>query len=387
MKISGYILAEWQKADTAGINSMAGGNFPAVSDNRFMVREARIKFLYGTDLNQFVMQFDVTEKGMSTKDMYLKMTDPYINWFSILAGIMNRPFGWEIAYSSADRESPERARFTQTLFPQERDEGAELSINPKSPAINFLHLDAGVYNGDGINPGLDSRKDIIGHLWMKKNFMHENFSFGAGVSMYEGYVFQGTKYIYKMGDLASGVKGFVVDSNKLNLNNYTKRQYLGFDAQVSVITPAGLTTLRGEYVTGTQPGSSSTSTSPTTTLPNYDTYIRKFSAMYIYFVQNILQTKHQIVVKYDVYDPNTDIAGTDINATVNKVKTKLTTTDIKYSTIGLGWIYHLNNNLKFMVYYDIVTNEKTGITGSTSLKNFTKDIPDNVWTVRLEYKF
>jgi len=387
LKISGYILAEWQKADTAGIGSFAGGNFPANSNNRYMVREARIKFLYGTDLNQFVMQFDVSEKGLSTKDMYFKMTDPIINWFSLYAGIMNRPFGWEIAYSSANRESPERARFTQTLFPGERDLGAQLSINPnKNSPLNFIHLDAGLFNGNGINPETDNKKDFIGHLWISKTNRNENISYGLGVSLYNGYVFQGTKYVYKMGDVATGVKGFVVDSTSTNKTKFATRQYIGFDGQFSIVSPIGLSVLRGEYVFGTQPGSNATSTSPTVAI-NYDTYIRKFNAFYVYFVQNIAQTKHQIVIKYDVYDPNTDIAGTGINGTINGKKTKLGTTDIKYSTLGLGYLYHFNNNIKFELYYDLVSNEVTGIKGTTALNNYTKDLADNVLTLRLTYKF
>ena len=127
------------------------------------------------------------------------------------------------------------------------------------------------------------------------------------------------------------------------------------------------------------------STSPTL-IPTGDTYIRNFNAFYVYFVQNILKSKHQIVVKYDVYDPNTDISGTDIATKVNGTTTKLSSVDVKYTTIGLGYIYHFNNNLKFTFYYDIVTNESTSISG-TGFKNFTKDQKDNVFTIRMQYKF
>ena len=35
LKISGYIQTQYQKADTAGIASMAGGNFASGIDNRY----------------------------------------------------------------------------------------------------------------------------------------------------------------------------------------------------------------------------------------------------------------------------------------------------------------------------------------------------------------
>lgn len=389
LKISGYIQAQWQMTDTAGgPAAFAGGNFPAASDNRFKLRRGRIKFLYGDDFNQFVMQFDVTEGGFATKDIYLKLTDPFVKSFSIYGGVFNRPFGYEIAYSSKDRESPERARFTQTLFPGERDLGAQLTFNPpKTSRFNYIHLDMGLFTGNGVNAEFDSKKDFISHLWMSRNTKSEKIKYGLGVSFYQGGILQGNKYIYTMGDVAAGVKGFVIDSATTNKNSFANRQYIGFDGQFSIETPAGISTLRGEYVFGTQPGSTTTSTSPTNTVPNYDTYIRQFNAFYVYFVQNILQSKHQVVVKYDVYDPNTEISGTDINGTINGTKTRLTATDIKYSTIGLGYIYRFNNNLKITAYYDLVSNEKTGIMGTTGINNFNKDIKDNVLTIRIQYKF
>ena len=389
LKITGYVQFQWQKGDTiGGAAGFAGGNFPAATDNRFKLRRGRIKFLYGDDFNQFVMQFDVTEGGFATKDMYAKLTDPFVHAFSLTGGIFNRPFGYEIAYSSSNRESPERARFTQTLFPQERDMGAQFTFNPpKTSRFNFIHVDLGLFTGNGINAEFDTKKDFIGHLWVSKATTSEKIKFGVGVSFYNGGVYQGTIYVYKMGDVATGVIGFVVDSTSTNKTGFATRQYIGFDGQFSIETPVGLTTLRGEYVFGTQPGSNATTTSPTAAIPNYDTYIRKFNGYYVYFVQNIMQTKHQIVVKYDVYDPNTDIAATDINGTVNSKKTKLGTPDIKYATLGLGYIYHFNTNIKLELYYDLVSNEKTGIKGTTGLNDYTKDIKDNVLTLRLQYKF
>ena len=60
--------------------------------------------------------------------------------------------------------------------------------------------------------------------------------------------------------------------------------------------------------------------------------------------------------------------------------------DVAYSTLGLGYMYRMNNNVRLMVYYDMVSNEKVP-TYSASLKGFTKDLADNLVTVRLQYKF
>jgi hypothetical protein len=89
-------------------------------------------------------------------------------------------------------------------------------------------------------------------------------------------------------------------------------------------------------------------------------------------------------VKYDEFDPNSDVKGNDIGT----ARKNLTATDIKYTTFGIGWIYHWDANVKFTFYYDMVTNETVNLaTSSAPLIPFKEDIKDNVFTVRMQYKF
>ena len=140
--------------------------------------------------------------------------------------------------------------------------------------------------------------------------------------------------------------------------------------------PFGITTVRGEYIMGQQPGTSSTSTSPAAQ-PTSDCYIRNFNGAYFYFLQNIMQTKHQLVFKYDWYDPNVKIAGKEIG----KAGTNTKIGDIRFDTYGFGITYRMNTYVKLMTYYDLVRNEETLIAG------YAKDIKDNVVTVRMQFRF
>lgn len=72
-----------------------------------------------------------------------------------------------------------------------------------------------------------------------------------------------------------------------------------------------------------------------------------------------MDTKHSIVLKYDWYDPNTKVAGTKIGIAASKAGKA----DIAYSTLGLGYMYRMNNNIRLTAYYDLVTNEKTSVKG------------------------
>ena len=392
LKITGYIQSQFQKADTAGIESFAGGNFPAGIDNRFAVRRGRLKFTYDYAFSQYVLQVEVTEKGVVIKDAYVSFTDPWLNCFAVTAGVMDRPFGYEISYSSSSRESPERTRMYQTLFPGERDLGAKFTFQPpKTSRFNFIKLDAGLYNGIGPNAvDFDGFKDFIGHLMINKTTKSEKIKVGLGISYYNGGWKQGTKYVYNMSDVAlsagGNVMAFAVDSTSHKVGDKLRREYYGADAQVSFDFPFGLTTLRGEYITGTQPGVATSSSSPSTQ-PG-DAYLRNFNGGYFYWIQNILQSKFQTVVKYDFYDPNTDVAGDNIGVKTSGKNKATGAADIKYSTLGLGLVYKWNSQVKITAYYDKVTNETTtAIKNASTLKDLSTNRLDNVFTLRVQYKF
>jgi len=406
LKISGYIQTQFQKADTAGIASFAGGDFTSGIDNRIAVRRGRVKFLYDNENAQAVVQFDITEKGLGIKDVYLTILEPWLNTVSVTGGVFDRPFGYEISYSSSTRETPERSRIFQTLFPGERDLGGRLSIQaPKTSNWNFLRLDLGLINGNGTNVETDKYKDFVGHLSATKTSADEKFKWGLGASFYKGGFAYTTTDLYTMKTTGAD-KSFIKETVKKG--DRSLRQYLGLDAQLSCDWALGITQFRGEYLMGTQAGTSSSSSSltaanlsavSTATLTGStagavtssnvgkDVYSRPFAGYYAYLIQNILQTPLQAVVKYDVYDPNTYISGNEIASAVTVGK-KTGSADVKYSTLGVGLNYRWSSNVKFMAYYDFVSNETTSnIVDASTLKDLSKDRNDNVFTFRVQYKF
>ena len=380
LRISGYIQPQFQIADSMGIASFAAGNFDTHTDKRFRIRRGRVKATYETQHSIFVYQIDMTERGFTITDLYARFTEPWLETVSLTAGMMNRPFGYEIGYSSSLRETPERGRMSQILFNGERDLGAMITLQaPKTNNWHFLKLEAGMYNGTGgpaagVNASdYDYQKDFISHLSANRTSKSEKVSYGLGASYYTGGFRQGSKNWYRM----DGDTAFKSFSDTSNYEHIAPRQYYGADAQLNMELPFGLTTLRAEYIFGRQSGTSSSTTSPILQ-PTGDCYTRNFNGAYFYYVQNIFQTKHQFVVKYDWYDPNTIVSGDAIGKSGSKVGSA----DVKYTTIGLGWNYRWDTNVKLSAYYDIVTNETT-----KNLTGYTQDKKDNVLTLRLQYRF
>lgn len=373
IKISGYIQSEYQYGQQDASLSVGGANEnPNRPFNRIGIRRGRIKFAFQEGITKAVFQLNITDKGVSVKDAYMDVVAPWNKNTFARAGAFNLPFGYEVLYSSSQRESPERAMIIQKLFPDMRDLGAMLTYQPnENSTLNFMTFQLGLFSGNGVYKDLDNHKDLAGHI-MANSLSYGIFSIGLGVSYYNGGVYQGTENIYKMKDHA-----FVLDQNANNKGKYAKREYFGFDVEVVAKNSFGNTKLTTEYIWGTQPGTSSSSKSFVgSTLNVTDTYIRNFRGGYAMLVQNIAQSPFATVAKYDWYDPNTKVSKNEIGLN-NTGKA-----DISYTTLGLGMLWNINKQLRLQTYYEWVMNEK-----SENLKGYTHHRKENVLTCRLQYKF
>ncbi|MDR0232207.1 MAG: hypothetical protein LBI82_08830, partial [Dysgonamonadaceae bacterium] len=194
-------------------------------------------------------------------------------------------------------------------------------------------------------------------------------------------------------------KRFVSEISNTNTGKFAKRQYIGFDAQFSMTTSAGLTQLRGEYIVGEHPGNSSGAYNfRLTGLQSGPVFMRKIRGGYVILVQDFGQSPFSAVLKYDWYNPNTDISGNDIalQELVTGAADKGTNKgDIAMSNFGVGLLWQINAALKLTAYYDFVHNETTqNITDRkddkgriTAYDGYEGNRKDNVFTLRLQYRF
>lgn len=95
------------------------------------------------------------------------------------------------------------------------------------------------------------------------------------------------------------------------------------------------------------------------------------------FLQNIGSSKYELMVKYDWYDPNRKASGLDVGANGSN----FTSADVRFDTWGFGATRYITDRVKFLVYYDMVKNEKTSIAG------YEGDLDDNIFTARFHFRF
>lgn len=391
LKITGYLQPELQIGEQSALLDVGAPN--AIDDqgatfNRVGLRRGRIKFVYDDGrLGAATLQFNVIDKPgikgaqVQFKDLYFKLKAPW-NMSSLLqVGMFGRPFGYEINHSSSSRESPERSRIINSLFPGRSDLGAMIVLQPgvESP-FHFISLRGGLFAGNGINPETDNRKDFIGKLKVATS-MGDKVDIGMGISYYNGGVFQSNDSVYTMNN-----SSFTLDVNANHKGNYAKREYIGVDAQFKYRSMIGLTQLRGEYIVGTQPGTAIDTESPDRAfLPSHEnTFIRPFTGGYLMLVQHIGQSPFSAVLKYESFDPNAAVSGNSIGI----IGSNTSGADIQYQVMGVGLNWQVAPHVRATLYYDKVTNESASLLSSADYRqDYSSDRKDNVFTFRIQYKF
>ena len=391
MRFGGYMQPQFQMTESNGAKSFEGGDFLPNSANRFMLRRGRIRIDYShfNDKNQplafFAFQFDGTDRGVNIRDFWGRFFENKYQLFSVTAGMFARPMGFEVNLSSSDRESPERGRMSQILMKTERDLGVMFTFDPRKKTfpIKWIKADLGIFNGQGLAGvgDFDNHKDLIGRVSMKPTKINKKgWKISASTSAYYGGITNQSNKIAKVAGEGSAAI-IVIDSNVSNFNKINPRKYWGADAQLKIPNKKGFTELRAEFLAGSQTSTQSSSETPgiypilSTGLPQ-TLYVRNFNGAYFYFLQNLGSNRLQLVVKYDWYDPNTKVKGKEIDP-----KKGFTAADIKYNTIGAGLVYMINAHVRSTLYYAMVQNESTLLTG------YTGDVKDNVITLRFQYRF
>jgi hypothetical protein len=256
----------------------------------------------------------------------------------------------------------------------ERDLGMMVTIDPKKEnhPLRFLKLDAGIFNGPGLTSfaDFDSHKDFIARMSLKPRVIGD-FSFSGGISYFNGGLLQNSKYRYQV-VLNNNVNAYRLDSSLSNIGRIAPRKYKGADIQIKWKVRQAFTEFRAEYWKGRQTSFAANSETPAF-LSDQPYYIRNFDGAFFYFLQR-LNRRDEVAIKFDWFDPNSRVKNDEITA-------DFTPGDIEYSTIGFGYIGNLNSDLKVILWYDLIKNERTRLPG------FTSDLEDNLFTFRLQFKF
>lgn len=391
---SGYLQPQFQYAESKGApNVFQGGDFGPYVNNRFRLRRGRLRTDFthytpdGKPVLYFLFQFDGTERGVNIRDFWGRYYENKWQLFHFSAGMMARPFGHEVLLSSVFREAPERGRMSQTIMNTERDLGFMVSLNPRKATskMKWFAIDLGIYNGQGLTgtAEYDSHKDVVVRVSSKRREIGKSgIKISGGVSGYFGGVENRDARLYTAVQ-RGGQWMMASDSVESNIGRIAQRRYLGGDVQL--IFPngdgKGQTEFRAEYIGGLQTATAGTSSTPGTYATDatgaiQPLYTRSFNGAYFYFLQHLGSWQHQVVLKFDWYDPNTKVSGNQLSKANG-----FTAADVRYNTLGGGYIHYINQYLKIVLWYEHPINEKTQLAG------YDKDLKDGIFTCRMQFSF
>jgi hypothetical protein len=398
LKISGLIQAQAVFYPDTNVLSSAR----PTQQTQFLVRRGRLKATYDAgNGSTFVTQYDIKQSGLTPQDIYVKFDEPWLKTFSLQAGLQDIPFGFEIGYSSSTMEYLERSRFERNaMFKDEKDVGVILGASPKVPGLDALNVKLALLNGTGVTDGVFDPKCFVGRVNLAKNLYDLGLGVNFGASYYMDSRLNQVAAVRNKANTSDSIPSnyFEIDGSasfkKVGFRKEIDANIIGSDLQVTydnsfIPSFAGLKVM-GELYTGSAIGTAGGNTR--SILPADVLYKRNVLGYNVSLVQNIDKIA-QLVVRYDVYDPNTDVSGNQIgDKTANAGKGNGTSkTDLEYDSWYFGINVFLNGNTKLALGYDLVSNETSkNLAGSTPLvpvTNFSKDVGDDIVTARLQFAF
>ena len=405
IKFSGYIQSEFNYYENKATNP----------SNYFSLRRARLKATYeAADGIKFVLQPDFAPGSLSLKDAYVVLNDHFVknglfkNALSLTAGKFNR-MNYEVEYSSSQREVPERSLVIKSLYPGERAIGFKLEVNPQNIP---LKLQLGMFNGN--DGGFAQFSDTTGKSTNNtiENKDYDNFK----------DIMARATYSFKLGDFGGldiGAHAYfgslksntnatlhsdyaTIDSSKVG--DAVKKNWFGAELQLFADVLGGLS-VKGEYIAGKNAMLGGSKFTNGNLLPNFQ---NNFAGYYVYLIKNVGK-KNQFAFRYDYYDPNTDIKGSDVTITkyagsntakIGSMKSSIA--DLATSTFTFAWHYYFDDNIRITLAYAIVQNEKVGTNaagvtnykasytnpdGTIGYNDYSTIFKQNQLTLRLQAKF
>lgn len=263
--IGGYIQMRWERdsslaKDSPDLRARARESF-RLRRARFDIRSTPLKGLL------YRLHFDASDP--------IKLMDAYLELKAgeghFTLGIFKVPLLEEVIESSAVRLTPERARVSTALFPDNRDRGITYTWQkPGLPQVT-LGLFAGARLGQPAD--LTSRKSWLIRL----------------VQPLERKGKLGQIWLGRMDGVGRHDFGTAASPNILNFDR--DRTIFGL-----LLTPVNGLTFRGEWVDGKDAG---TAASPTA----------KVRGWYVLLGYKLPELPFTLYAKHDQYDPNRDVVG------------------------------------------------------------------------------
>ncbi len=377
LKVSGYIQARFEYLDYENLadnavtttNNTTKTSSTSITGSQgqsvFYIRRGRIKFTYTPGkTSEYVLYFDASKDKVSLKEAYVKLKEPWTPYgLNLTVGQMNWPFGIEIERSSSTREVPERSTVVRTLFPGERDRGANLSVSDIKVGPAALRLDLGVYNGWGLEDKTFTWQDPTKQ---KDVIVRGSADFGSlrlVASYYDGQYYEPIKITKTyQANTSTGAISEVTSSTVVGEKRYYKGRIGGGLEAYHQFLPFGGTAFIAEYIMGKEKG-------------------KPVAGWYAMLTQNI-GSRLNLAFRGDAYDP---FASDDTTKYVEfgAMTTEARKYDQTWTACG-AINYWWDSAVRLTLAYDYVVKDRDM---TMNIRPNREDVKDNKLTAQVQIRF
>jgi hypothetical protein len=380
LKIGGYLQTQYQHdASSEDQRAQSGG---PLNRNEFVVRRARLRLDSAWDFASATLELDAnTVRGpklgirRAEGSLFYRGNDPRasVPLVRLSLGVLDIPFGFELAESARERWFMERSLGSSALFPTEMDAGAKIS-----GGVSFLSYAVAITNGEPVDDhGLphdpNSSKDVSGRFSADVE-VTKRVTLGGGTSFVVGKGFHAgqaaTKSTLLWNDVNQdgvaqagevvGIPGSAATPSK----NF-RRWAIGLDMEASLQSALGRSRLVAEALVASNHDRGYAPSDPVQT-----TLDARQAGGYVALTQEL--TRYGIVgFRASIYDPNSDMVESRAAKTLPKTQTVKT-----FSPLA-GFVLPRRARLLFQYDFvrDYLARDAVGV---------PTDADNDQWTVRLQ---
>jgi hypothetical protein len=380
LKIGGYLQSQFQH-NALSEDQLAQDGSP-LNQNEFLVRRARLRIDRGWDYASATLELDAnTLRGpklgirRAEGSLFYRGHNPaeQAPLVMLSAGVLDIPFGFELAESARVRWFMERSVGSGALFPTEMDVGVKLS-----GSVSFLRYALAVVNGEPVDEhGLprdpNAHKDVIGRFGAEVG-LGDKLELGGGASFAVGKGFHAGQAATKSSLLWNDVNqdGVAQPGELVGLpgsaatrSENFKRWAIGLDLELGLSSPLGRSRLTAEAFVATNYDRGFMPSDPVNT-----TLDARQAGGVVALTQEL--TRYGVVgFRAAIYDPNADIIETRGGKILPKTQTVKT-----FSPLA-GLV--LPNRARLLFQYDFVRDYL-----ARDARGVPTDADNDQWTLRLQ---
>lgn len=380
LKIGGYVQAQYQHNAISEDQLQQGG--APLNQNEFLVRRARLRLDHGWEFASATLELDANtvrgprvgvrraEAALFYRGNNDKELPPLV---ALSIGVLDIPFGFELAESARVRWFTERSVGSGALFPTEMDTGAKLY-----GAASFLRYAVAVTNGEpvderGFPRDPNNNKEVTGRFGAEGTIA-EALDLAGGTSFAVGKGFHAgqdaTKSTVVWNDanqdsVAQPTELVGIPGNSATPSTNFRRWAIGLDFEAGLRTGLGQTRLAVEAFVASNYDRGYAPSDPVAT-----TLDARQAGGYVALTQEV--TRWGVAgFRAAIYDPNSDIIEARAGKTLPKTQTVKT-----FSPLA-GLV--LQNRARLLLQYDFVRDYL-----ARDAVGVPTDADNDQWTLRLQ---